>query len=178
MGSSVSKAKQSSKQDVEKIYKVLLLGPFLLFAMSYSNSEPVFEPLWIAGAQESGKTTVFKQLEIMHKGDFSETVLASYRPIIYSNVLLSAQELITYMEESGLKWAEYSNKVCRPIKFLFLKLQLKRPGQKRFSTIDFPRMGTRRKPFPTKLQRPSTSYGKTPSCPNLWRSMQSGVTSV
>jgi len=106
--------------------------------MSYSSLKPILQPLQIAGSQESGKTTVVKQMEIMYKGDFSEAVLASYRPIIYSNVLLSAQELITYMEESGLKWAEYSNKVRRPIGFLFLKLQLKRLGQKRFSTIDFP----------------------------------------
>jgi guanine nucleotide-binding protein G(i) subunit alpha len=54
-------------------------------------------------------------MKIMYKGDLSEAVLATYRPIVYHNLLISAQELITYMRESGLKWEECSNEVCRPI---------------------------------------------------------------
>ncbi|KIM42410.1 hypothetical protein M413DRAFT_70737 [Hebeloma cylindrosporum] len=50
-------------------------------------------------------------MEIMYKGDFSEAALATYRPIVYSNVLLSAQDLVTYLRESGLKWAESSNEI-------------------------------------------------------------------
>jgi hypothetical protein len=39
MGSSVStgKAKQNSQQDDKKVYKILLLGPFLSFPVSYSS---------------------------------------------------------------------------------------------------------------------------------------------
>ena len=109
MGSSVSKTHQTSEQDVENVYNILLLGALLRLRIPQVAFKTI--PLF-AGGTCSGKTTVIKQMKIMYKEDFSETELAEYRPIVYSNVLFSVQQVCSYMRESGLEWAECSNKVC------------------------------------------------------------------
>ena len=64
------------------------------------------------GSGESGKTTLVKQMKIIYQGGFSPTELAEYRPVVYTNVLDSAQRVITYMKKIGLRYTEYSNRVC------------------------------------------------------------------
>ena len=45
------------------------------------------------GSGESGKSTIVKQMKIIHKNGFSPAELAEYRPVVYKNVLDSAQQV-------------------------------------------------------------------------------------
>jgi len=50
-------------------------------------------------------------MKIVHRGGFSDSELADYRPVVYKNVLDSAQQVIIYMMKTGLECAECSNRV-------------------------------------------------------------------
>ena len=66
----------------------------------------------ITGSGESGKSTIVKQMKIIHKEGFTDAELAEYRPIVYKNVLDSAQAVIIYMRKIGWDFVGYSNRVC------------------------------------------------------------------
>ena len=72
--------------------------------------------LAITGSGESGKSTIVKQMKIIHKEGFTDAELAEYRPIVFKNVLDSAQAVIIYMRKIGWDFVGYSNRV----RFLFL----------------------------------------------------------
>lgn len=63
------------------------------------------------GSGESGKSTIVKQMKIIHQEGFSPAELAIYRPIVYKNVLDSAQAVVVYMRKVGLECANYSNRI-------------------------------------------------------------------
>ena len=50
-----------------------------------------------AGAGESGKSTVLKQMKILHQGGYSAEERESYREIIWSNAIQSMQVLVRGM---------------------------------------------------------------------------------
>ena len=52
-----------------------------------------------------------KQMKIIHQDGFSDAELAEYRPVVYNNVLDSAQHIIIYMKKIGMECQEYSNGV-------------------------------------------------------------------
>ena len=64
------------------------------------------------GSGESGKTTIVKQMKIIHQGGYSDAELADYRPVVYKNVLDSAQAIVVYMRKVGMECVEYNNRVC------------------------------------------------------------------
>lgn len=64
-----------------------------------------------AGSGESGKSTIVKQMKIIHQDGFSPAELAIYRPIVYKNVLDSAQAVIVYMRKVGLECVEFGNRI-------------------------------------------------------------------
>ena len=70
--------------------------------------------LLITGSGESGKSTIVKQMKIIHKDGFTDAELADYRPIVYKNVLDSAQAVILYMRKIGWDFVSFSNRVCVP----------------------------------------------------------------
>ena len=51
--------------------------------------------LLLLGAGESGKSTVAKQLKIIHQDGFTEEERASYKSIIYNNTVASMRVLVT-----------------------------------------------------------------------------------
>ena len=57
-------------------------------------------------------------MKIIHQEGFTDTELAEYRPIVYKNVLDSAQAVIMYMRKIGWDFEGSSNRVC----FLFFYL--------------------------------------------------------
>jgi len=63
------------------------------------------------GSGESGKSTIVKQMKIIHQDGFSEQELLQFRPVIYKNVLDSAKAVVLYMIKVGLECVEYSNRV-------------------------------------------------------------------
>ncbi|KAL0569819.1 Guanine nucleotide-binding protein alpha-2 subunit [Marasmius crinis-equi] len=64
----------------------------------------------LLGSGESGKSTVVKQMRIIHKDGFPDNERATYKPIVYRNVLDSAQALIVMMRKLNIDCETYSNR--------------------------------------------------------------------
>lgn len=64
----------------------------------------------LLGSGESGKSTVVKQMRIIHKDGFPEAERAGYAPIVYRNVLDSAQAIIVMMRKLNIDCETYSNR--------------------------------------------------------------------
>jgi len=58
--------------------------------------------LLLLGAGESGKSTVTKQMKIIHLKGFSEEEKLSYKDIIHSNVIMAMRAIITASDKLGL----------------------------------------------------------------------------
>ncbi|KAG6826900.1 G protein alpha subunit [Tricholoma furcatifolium] len=56
----------------------------------------------LLGSSESGKSTIVKQMKIIHKGGYTPTELLEFRPIIYRNVLDCAQALLSIIHTLGI----------------------------------------------------------------------------
>lgn len=65
----------------------------------------------LLGSGESGKSTIVKQMKIIHQGGFSDEELTEFKPTIYKNVLDSAQAVVLYMRKIGRKCTDQSNHV-------------------------------------------------------------------
>jgi len=64
-----------------------------------------------SGSEESGKSTIVKQMKIVHRDGFTDSELADYRPVVNKNLLDSAQQVLIYMKKIGLECAGCSNRV-------------------------------------------------------------------
>ena len=64
------------------------------------------------GSGESGKSTIVKQMKIIHKNGFSPQELASFRPTVYRNVIDSAQAVAQIIKKAN---PESPNLVRPPI---------------------------------------------------------------
>lgn len=56
----------------------------------------------LLGSGESGKSTIVKQMKIIHQNGFSDKERADYRHIIYKNLTESAQSVVLAMRKLGL----------------------------------------------------------------------------
>ncbi|KAK0190316.1 heterotrimeric G-protein alpha subunit, GPA3-like protein [Armillaria mellea] len=63
----------------------------------------------LLGSGESGKSTIVKQMKIIHQGGFTPEERDSYRGTIYKNVLDSAQAIALMMRKIGIQCANESN---------------------------------------------------------------------
>ena len=66
---------------------------------------------FLLGLGESGKSTIFKQMKIIHDHGFSERQRAEYRPVVYKNVLETSQHVVNYMRNAALNCVEPANSV-------------------------------------------------------------------
>eukprot|EP01117_Protostelium_nocturnum_P016687 TRINITY_DN666_c0_g1_i1.p1 TRINITY_DN666_c0_g1~~TRINITY_DN666_c0_g1_i1.p1 ORF type:complete len:356 (-),score=71.97 TRINITY_DN666_c0_g1_i1:176-1243(-) len=57
--------------------------------------------LLLLGTGESGKSTIAKQMKILHTDGYSTSELASYRPIVYNNIVSAMKTLIAAAETFG-----------------------------------------------------------------------------
>ncbi|KAH9485923.1 Guanine nucleotide-binding protein subunit alpha [Psilocybe cubensis] len=64
----------------------------------------------LLGSGESGKSTIVKQMKIIHQDGFAPHELAEFRPVIYKNVIDSAQQVVVYMKKIGMECVEFSNR--------------------------------------------------------------------
>ncbi|KAI7862849.1 guanine nucleotide binding protein, alpha subunit [Spinellus fusiger] len=53
----------------------------------------------LLGSGESGKSTIVKQMKVIHQNGYTKEELYSWRPIVYKNLLDSAQALVTAMHK-------------------------------------------------------------------------------
>eukprot|EP00771_Trimastix_marina_P001183 gnl/Trimastix_PCT/2237.p1 GENE.gnl/Trimastix_PCT/2237~~gnl/Trimastix_PCT/2237.p1 ORF type:complete len:364 (+),score=112.24 gnl/Trimastix_PCT/2237:19-1110(+) len=58
------------------------------------RDEQVVQKLLLLGAGESGKSTIFKQMKIIHGSGYSSKERIKFREVIYSNVVLSIKALL------------------------------------------------------------------------------------
>lgn len=56
-----------------------------------------------AGAGDSGKSTVAKQMQILHLDGFSHDELVQQKPLVYFNIIDSCQKLINAARNFGLE---------------------------------------------------------------------------
>jgi hypothetical protein len=57
--------------------------------------------LLASGAGESGKSTIFKQMRILYGKGFTDDDRRNFKPVIFSNTLLSIKTLVTQADELG-----------------------------------------------------------------------------
>ena len=58
--------------------------------------------LLLLGAGESGKSTILKQMKLIHEGGYSTAELRAFRQIIFSNLIQSMKALLIGLDK--LKW--------------------------------------------------------------------------
>lgn len=72
--------------------------------------------LLLLGAGESGKSTIAKQMKIIHLNGFSNEERASFKSIIYNNVIGSMRALVTATKDLGIdldaKSKKHAENVC------------------------------------------------------------------
>ena len=65
--------------------------------------------LLLLGAGESGKSTVAKQLKILHQEGFTAEELDSYKPVIFQNTCQSMVAIVEAMKALQIEYAEEAN---------------------------------------------------------------------
>jgi hypothetical protein len=69
---------------------------------------PFFLP---PGSGESGKSTIVKQMKIIHQNGYTRDELLSFRPLIWKNLLESARDVILALTKFNLEPITPANKV-------------------------------------------------------------------
>ncbi len=108
----IDKQLEDDRRKFKQECKILLLGPC---SVSFKSrlSLILFDP----GTEESGKSTIVRQMKVLHQGGFTPQELDSYRGTVYRNVLESAQATVQAMRKIGVDCENYSNRV-RPCLFV------------------------------------------------------------
>lgn len=78
--------------------KMLLLG--MIHVTKIGCSHPIL--IHRAGAGESGKSTILKQMKLIHEGSYSRDERESFKEIIYSNTVQSMRVILEAMESLEL----------------------------------------------------------------------------
>ncbi|KAJ7592439.1 guanine nucleotide binding protein, alpha subunit [Mycena floridula] len=67
--------------------------------------------LLLLGSGESGKSTIIKQMKIIYQNGYTTAELATFRPVIYKNVLESAQAIIKALPKFNLRPVHAQNRI-------------------------------------------------------------------
>ncbi|XP_026570206.1 guanine nucleotide-binding protein G(o) subunit alpha isoform X2 [Pseudonaja textilis] len=62
--------------------------------------------LLLLGAGESGKSTIVKQMKIIHEDGFSGEDVKQYKPVIYSNTIQSLAAIVRAMDTLGVEYGD------------------------------------------------------------------------
>lgn len=63
-------------------------------------------PGYVSGAGESGKSTIVKQMKIIHETGYSIEECEQYRPVVYSNTIQSLMAIIRAMGQLRIDFAD------------------------------------------------------------------------
>ena len=66
------------------------------------------------GAGESGKSTIVKQMKIIHESGFTTEDFKQYRPVVYSNTIQSLVAILRAMPNLGIVFANTDREVSAP----------------------------------------------------------------
>lgn len=64
--------------------------------------------LLLLGAGESGKSTIVKQMKIIHDSGFTPEDFRQYKPVVYSNTIQSMVAILRAMQSLQISFADYS----------------------------------------------------------------------
>ena len=73
--------------------------------------------LHLIGAGESGKSTIVKQMKIIHETGYSKEECEQYRPVVYSNTIQSLMAIIRAMGQLRINFGDSSRAVVCLIAF-------------------------------------------------------------
>ena len=65
----------------------------------------------MTGSGESGKSTIVKQMKIIHQNGYTNDELAKFKGAIYGNLVDSARDVVKAMTKIGLNPLEPGNRV-------------------------------------------------------------------
>ena len=63
------------------------------------------------GAGESGKSTIVKQMKIIHETGYSKEECEEYKPVVYSNTIQSLMTIIRAMGQLRIDFADPNKEV-------------------------------------------------------------------
>jgi hypothetical protein len=86
----IEKQINQDKRAGTSIIKLLLLGDFTQHCYEIT--------LLFSGAGECGKSTVLKQMQILHSNGFSEEEIAERKAVVYSNTVTSMAAILKAMD--------------------------------------------------------------------------------
>uniref|UniRef100_A0A8C7GUS4 Guanine nucleotide-binding protein G(o) subunit alpha n=1 Tax=Oncorhynchus kisutch TaxID=8019 RepID=A0A8C7GUS4_ONCKI len=66
--------------------------------------------LLLLGGGESGKSTIVKQMKIIHEDGFSGDDVKQYKPVVYSNTIQSLAAVLRAMDSLGIEYADKDRK--------------------------------------------------------------------
>lgn len=90
----IDRALEEDLKNLRRECKILLLGACRhICVISCSTSDK------LTGSGESGKSTIVKQMKIIHQNGYTIDELTLYRHTIYKNLLDCAKALVTAMEQ-------------------------------------------------------------------------------
>ena len=69
--------------------------------------------LLLLGAGESGKSTIVKQMKIIHETGYSQDECLQYQPVVYSNTIQSLMAIIRAMGQLRIDFRDPSRAVSR-----------------------------------------------------------------
>jgi len=75
-----------------------------------SSLEQISDLMFI-GAGESGKSTILKQMKLIHASGFSNSDRHDYRAIIFANLLTSVKAILEAMDGYGIEFEDKENEV-------------------------------------------------------------------
>lgn len=76
---------------------------------------------YVTGAGESGKSTIVKQMKIIHETGYSIEECEQYRPVVYSNTIQSLMAIIRAMGQLRIDFADPGRTVSLFWLHLFLR---------------------------------------------------------
>lgn len=71
----------------------------------------IYKLLFFTGAGESGKSTIVKQMKIIHETGYSKEECEQYRPVVYSNTIQSLMAIIRAMGQLRINFADSARAV-------------------------------------------------------------------
>lgn len=92
------------KLNLRNEVKMLLLGKHNFF--SQQQQHDIFFFWKTKGAGESGKSTILKQMKLIHDGGYSRDERDAFKEIIFSNTVQSMRVILEAMESMGISLAD------------------------------------------------------------------------
>lgn len=105
INASIERQIKQDKKTLDRTIKILLLGMSAPDQCYQGAAHPAI------GAGESGKSTIIKQMRIIHSGGFPVDERCQHRAVIYSNLVVAFKVTLDIMETHKIEFERESSKV-------------------------------------------------------------------